>query len=276
MDQVTTGCFAPAATASVPPGLLRVVSWNVNRGYGLEEIADYLETANADLILLQETDCNARRTGNRNVAREIAEKLRMNYAFGCEFQELSQGSTGSPAYHGQATLSRWPLSNARVFRFRRQSSFWRPRWYVPMMSVFERRLGCRMALVSEIFPARRRLVTYNLHLESRGSDKLRAQQLDEVLQDTRQFEEDVPVLVAGDFNFDLRQPLVSEEIAGMQFMNAFVHVRGSSITSRSRLGHGRSIDFMLTRGPLMARDPIIDDSVAASDHFPLAITLRLE
>jgi hypothetical protein len=60
----------------------------------------------------------------------------MNYAFGREFEELSQGSSGSPAYHGQATLSRWPLSNARLIRFREQSHFWRPRWYLPRSQPF--------------------------------------------------------------------------------------------------------------------------------------------
>ena len=29
----------------------------------------------------------------------------MNYVFGCEFQELTQGSRRSPEFHGQATLS---------------------------------------------------------------------------------------------------------------------------------------------------------------------------
>ena len=31
------------------------------------------------------------RTGFRNIAEEIAKRLRMNYAFGHEFQELTQG-----------------------------------------------------------------------------------------------------------------------------------------------------------------------------------------
>jgi hypothetical protein len=37
----------------------------------------------------------------------------------------------SPAYHGQATLCRWRLKNPRVIRFRSQSGFWRPRWFLP-------------------------------------------------------------------------------------------------------------------------------------------------
>src|SRR6516225_1375275 len=87
--------------------------------------------ASADIILLQEADLNARRTHHINVAREIAQTLEMNYVFGREFQELTQGSKASPAYHGQATLSRWPLSNSRIIRFQKQSHFWRPHWFLP-------------------------------------------------------------------------------------------------------------------------------------------------
>ena len=62
-------------------------------------------------------ELNARRTRFRNVAEELARKLQMKYVFGREFEELTQGTRTSPAYHGQATLSRWRLKNARVIGF---------------------------------------------------------------------------------------------------------------------------------------------------------------
>ena len=62
---------------------------------------------------------------------EIARKLRLNYVFGREFVELTQGSKTNPAYHGQATLSRWKISNPRVIHFQQQSNFWKPHWYLP-------------------------------------------------------------------------------------------------------------------------------------------------
>ena len=77
-------------------------------------VADHrvLGRCKADILLLQESDLNARRTHHFDIAREIAQKLQLDYVFGREFQELTQGTRHSPAYHGQATLSRWPLSNA--------------------------------------------------------------------------------------------------------------------------------------------------------------------
>ena len=116
----------------------------------------------------------------RDVASELAHALNLNYVFGVEFQELSEGTRARPAYHGMATLSPWPLSKPRIIRFRDQSTFWRPRWYVPDLPVFQRRIGGRIALVAEATVYGRKVVTYNLHLESRGPDELRLRQLNEV------------------------------------------------------------------------------------------------
>jgi endonuclease/exonuclease/phosphatase family metal-dependent hydrolase len=173
---IETGSFAPWGWTLWPPNSIRVVDWNIARGLRLSGIIEFLAGAKADLLILQEVDLNARRTHRLNVAREIAQKLQMNYVFGCEFQELTQGSRTSPAYHGQATLSPWPLSNPRILRFQRQSDFWRPRWFLPEMQPFQERIGGRMALVSEVNVAGKPLVSYNLHLESRGDDSLRCSQ----------------------------------------------------------------------------------------------------
>ena len=103
-----------AGNSSVPrwnlfsPGSVRVVRSNIDRGLKLHKVIEFFAGEKADIVLLQEADRNARRTDHSNVAGEIAQKLAMNYVFGREFQELTQGSKTSPAYHGQATLSRRP------------------------------------------------------------------------------------------------------------------------------------------------------------------------
>src|ERR1700752_4367194 len=125
--EIEVGNFAPRRLSLRSPDSICIVAWNINRRLRLNGILDFLTGVGADLILLQECDLNARRTHRLNIAREIAQKLQMNYIFGREFQELTQGSNDSPAYHGQATFSRWPLSNPRIIRFKKQSNFWRPR-----------------------------------------------------------------------------------------------------------------------------------------------------
>jgi endonuclease/exonuclease/phosphatase family metal-dependent hydrolase len=161
-----------------------------------------LRTAEADLILLQEVDLNVRRTQYRDITSELARSLRLNYAFGKEFRELSSGAQASPAHHGLATLSPWPLSNARVIRFQRQSNFWSPSWFIPKTELFQRRLGDRIALVTEVLIYTHRLMTYNLHLESKGKDVLRVQQLSEALADARRYTKSSLVILGGDFNLN--------------------------------------------------------------------------
>src|ERR1700720_2808291 len=103
------------------PDSIRIVNWNIDRGLKLRGVIEFLDSTKADIILLQEVDLKARRTHYLNVAADSAQKMEMNYVFWREFQELTQGSRSAPAYHGQVTLSRWPLSDFRISPFRKQS-----------------------------------------------------------------------------------------------------------------------------------------------------------
>ena len=273
MEQFETGSFLSAADSYALESAIRVISWNINRGQQLDEVLEFLRRTPADLILLQETDVNARRTQYRNVAREIAQALRMNYVFGCEFEELTQGDHSSPAYHGQATLSRLPISESRILRFRRQSGFWRPRWYIPKIHLFQRRLGARMALVSHISWLETQLILYNVHLESRGKDALRCSQLAEILQDVQRYESAVPIIVAGDFNFDLSRQPAASLLAVSPLNSPFQSGTVRPTTTRSRLGRARTIDWILIRGPLACVGVELHDFVLASDHYPVSLTL---
>jgi len=272
MQEIETGSFVIPRWVLCPPDSIRVVNWNINRGLRLPRIVEFLSATNADLILLQEADLNARRTHHVNIAREISRQLRMNYVFGREFQELTQGSRSSPAYHGQATLSRWPLSNSRVVRFQRQSNFWRPHWFLPDIEPFQERIGGRMALVSEVDIGGKTLITYNLHLESKGDDGLRCSQLDEALNDARRYNGDTPILFTGDLNLDASREPAAAAIRHAQFRDEFAD-RHLATTPHSFLEDGRTIDWIFTRGPIRASQPQVHHSVSASDHYPLSIRL---
>jgi endonuclease/exonuclease/phosphatase family metal-dependent hydrolase len=272
--EIETGNFSPPRLVLVPPDSIRVVNWNINRGLRLQRVIEFLASAKADVILLQESDLNARRTHHLNVAKEIAQKLQMNYVFGREFQELTQGSRTSPAFHGQATISRWPLSNSRILRFQKQSNFWRPRWFLPDIQPFQERIGGRLALVCEAKIAGITVVTYNLHLESRGDEALRRSQLEETLEDARRYDTSTPIVLAGDLNLDASSGPVSTAINQAQFQDAFAD-RHAPTTPGSFLEPGRTIDWIFTRGPIRAGQPQVSRSVSASDHFPLSVTLAL-
>ncbi len=151
---------------------LRVATWNIERGLNFDLIrlalsdpkrftqaalqlgavdADkqiQIETqlrklCDADIVLLNEVDLGMKRTDYRDVARDLAHALHMNYAFGVEFVEVDQLTDlgieqvdldapdvtrkmrnelkPSPdryrGLHGNAILSRYPLENVTIFRF---------------------------------------------------------------------------------------------------------------------------------------------------------------
>lgn len=272
MQEIETGSYAIPRWVFCPPDSIRVVNWNINRGLQFQKVIEFLASAKADLVLLQETDLNARRTHHLNVAREIARKLQMNYVFGREFQELTQGSRASPAYHGQSTLSRWPLSNSRIIRFQKQSKFWRPRWFLPEIEPFQERLGGRLALVSDANIAGKTVVTYNLHLESKGDDRLRCSQLDEILDDARRYNGNTPIALAGDFNLDVSGGLAAGALSRAQFQDALANQHVPT-TPDSFLEQGRIIDWIFTRGPIRPSQSQVHRAVSASDHYPLSVTM---
>jgi len=273
MDQLTLGNFAPSRWWTSSPSSLRLVDWNINRGLQLPGIIDFLASTKADILILQEVDLNARRTHHLNIAEQIARKLQMNYVFGREFQELVQGSKMSPAYHGQAILARWPISNPRLIRFSRQSHFWQPHWFVPKIEPFQERLGGRIALVAEINVAGSRIVAYDLHLESRGNDELRLAQVQEVLSDAARQDPESSVIVAGDFNLDASKDNAASAFATAGFQDAVAAPRAPTTPSRGLLEPGRRIDWAFVRGPIRAAAGRVHNQVTVSDHYPISFRL---
>lgn len=266
--------FAPFRWFTWPRSSIRIVDWNIDRGLQLPAIVGFLAEANADIVLLQEVDLNAHRTHHLNIAREIAQKLRMNYVFGCEFVELTQGSKANQAWHGQATLSQWKISNPRVIRFQRQSNFWKPHWFLPNLEPFQERLGGRIALAAEIEIAGTSIVAYNLHLESRANDELRLSQLEEVLRDAAACHSAQPVILSGDLNLDASKLGVTNVLARTGFRDAAPTARVATTPPRHLLEGGRHIDWAFVRGPVQIDNSRVHNYVKASDHYPISFDLR--
>jgi len=269
MDQLVTGRFACPEWNLWPRTSVRVVDWNIERGLQLRGIIDFLASQDADLLLLQEVDMYARRSGRINVAEAIARKLRMDYVFGLEFEELSEGTKASPAFTGQATLCRWPLRDPALIRFHTQTSFWQAHWWIPNVPPFQERRGGRVALRTRLQSPVGSLIAYNLHLESRGERSLRQCQFDEVLTDAKNMPSQAVVLVAGDVNFENTGILPPGG-----FWDAIAQPEIPTTTRRGLFSAGRSIDCVLVRGPVRARGGCVERRVRASDHYPLSVELE--
>lgn len=272
-NEIIAGNFATNHWLSWPRSCFRIVDWNIDRGLRLSAIIDFLGDAQADIFILQEVDINAHRTHRLNVAQEIARSLRLNYVFGREFVELTQGTKASPAYQGQATLARGRISSPRVIHFQQQSDFWKPRWFKPKLPTFQERLGGRIALAAEITIAGASLLTYNLHLESRGNDDLRLAQLDEVLRDASAYSSVRPVIVAGDLNLNAANSGPAEKLSAAGFSSTVPSAGMPTTPARHLLEAGRHIDWAFVRGPMQPAGGRVHRGIKASDHYPISFNL---
>lgn len=266
MNEIRRGHFARQVPAS---NELKVLDWNIDRGTQLEKIAAGIASQEPDVAILQEVDLNARRSGFQDIAQELAKRLKLNYVYATEFQELGQASSGQPAYHGQAILTSLPIRSSRMLRFKSQSGFWKPRPYLPKWGLFQRRLGGRLALIAELEYRGRVLVVYDLHLESRSGGEIQYEQLKEVLADADQYPKDTPVVIAGDFNSKYRhsQATISQELARRGYEDAF---GGRNERTHFLIG---SVDYIFARGPIQIAGAKVHHEVHGSDHFPISARL---
>ena len=129
--------------------------------------------------------------------------------------------------------------------------------------------------MSEANVAGKKVVTYNLHLESKSDDDLRCSQLEETLDDSRRYDSEIPILLAGDLNLDISSGRAAAAISRAQFRDVFGNQHVPT-TPGSFLDPGRSIDWIFTSGPTRVRQPQVHRLVSASDHFPLSVTLAFD
>ena len=251
---------ATFSSGSEVRGNIRVATWNIDRGYRLSNVITALQRVAPDICFLQEVDLHDRRTGNRDVGREIASALRSNYTFGIEFQELSQSVSGRPAFHGQATLSRFPIIASRVLRFKRQSGFWNPKAPVPNVPFFQRRIGGRIALVTELSINGKLLVVYNAHLESRSGGLIQDAQLREILDDLKQYPAGTPAIIGGDLNSKYHPGRV---LKGLEREN-FRSVLGERL-QRTHVIIG-VLDWIFVRAPFTIENGSVLRGTHGSDH----------
>lgn len=215
LDRVLCGVERGEQKSPRPPAhsdRLRVVAWNIQRGRRLSELQQALREEptlrDADVVLLSEVDCGMGRSGNRNVARELAAGLGMHYAFavsylvlGDDFLENPEGTPNTLALAGAAVLSRWPLGqviNVNLPELRDKFSSRR-----------EKRLGNKRALLAEVRLPEGPLWCAGCHLDSNASPAQRAQQLEALLRQTEALGLE-RVILGGDWNtttYDASGPL---------------------------------------------------------------------
>lgn len=182
LTKLLTTPFVSNSRSGPPPKLsnvIRVATWNIERGLEFEAVRAALtndqgffrraarqwksvdgkrlnevltqakQLQQADIVVLNEVDWGVKRTGYRNVAKELAAATQMNYAYAVEFVEVDPLTLGretlegevskdraslikniavdkskTVGLHGTAILSRLRLSNVRILRFMHQGHDW--------------------------------------------------------------------------------------------------------------------------------------------------------
>lgn len=178
----------------------RFVAWNIERGTELKRQIEVLRNEptlrEADVLLLIETDVGMARSGNVDVARVLAQELGMTYAFAPCYLSLVKGSgverhvegDNDLGLHGNAILSRYPISNARPIQLPNGTD---------KVASREKRLGCQTSLSAEIeFPGKR-VSTVAVHLDAQSSQPHRKDQMRRILD---AMPAQGPLVLGGDWN----------------------------------------------------------------------------
>ncbi|HYO92638.1 MAG TPA: endonuclease/exonuclease/phosphatase family protein, partial [Pyrinomonadaceae bacterium] len=197
--------FAPASSTLSPLQLrsISATAWNIERGSRFEQLVrvfkEHERIRESDVLLLTELDYGMARSGNRFVARELAERLEMNYVFAPCYLALNKGSgvekfvdgENTLALHGNAVLSRYPLLRAHQLALPNGKD---------LMQGAEKRLGSQRTVIADMEHPLGRVRLVSLHLDAHSTQRHRHHQMKLVLDHLDSLEPQLPVLIGGDLN----------------------------------------------------------------------------
>lgn len=182
--------------------VIKSLAWNIERGNRFEGIVAALENhpqlKEKDLLLLTELDYGMARSENRFVARELARKLKLNYAFAPVYIALQKGSgveakaagENTKSLHGLAMFSKYSLKNVHAIPL--------PNGKDKMFGK-EKRLGFLRALIADIEHPAGVFRAVTVHLDAHSSRKHRHLQMKIILDHLETLPE-LPTLIGGDWN----------------------------------------------------------------------------
>lgn len=167
MDKILNDNSISSQNCSTP---LRIIEYNAERGRYWLEASQLLK--DFDVIMLNEMDIGMARSDNQDTTKLLAHHLKMNYAWGLEFIELTQGnyndrnnSLALPnmhSLHGNAILSKCVMKNFHIYRDPIGDYFSSKKIFLNAYGT-EKRLGGRMGLFAEIEVKNETLIVGSVH-----------------------------------------------------------------------------------------------------------------
>mmetsp|Transcript_4069 Transcript_4069/g.7249 ORF Transcript_4069/g.7249 Transcript_4069/m.7249 type:complete len:718 (+) Transcript_4069:54-2207(+) len=268
---------------------VRIIALNAERGRTWKQICRMSQSKpnlkGAHLYILNEMDSGMARTHNEDTTQLLAQCLAMDYVYGVEFVELTEGpekmrvaaakfgEPSSRSFHGNAILSAFPLEDVEILRLPGAEEFWHKGGFDG-----QHRLGGRMAIfatlpVVNVYGVRQGSVQIvSTHLDSfmgedynERSSRLISQKLEQRSHDTK--DKVRRAIVAGDLGSDGRfSKAVNFLVHGMHFSPA-----SKSHPDDCRLCRG---DWIMLRGLPKVTGRHVTPSQGLSSHSFLTVDLQ--
>lgn len=196
---------------NIPGGLqndnsVRIMTWNIERGFKPEEILKGIKYFSPDFVCLQEVDWGNQRTNEKDVLGYLSEHTSMRGYFGLEFIELDspyrpKSFTGG-GVHGNAILAR--IAPDEIFKIDLPLKYdWEnPQTGREIPTRLEARIGSRFALCANFKINNQDLIIGSIHIEDKyTSIQDRWDQYQKVARELRdRYGENSQLVIAGDLN----------------------------------------------------------------------------
>jgi endonuclease/exonuclease/phosphatase family metal-dependent hydrolase len=182
--------------------VISALAWNLERGIMFDGIVDALENdprlKGRDILLLPELDNGMARSGDRFVAKDLAEHLGLGYAFAPVYIPLQKGSgvkaemagENTASIHGLAMMSPWPMKNVHAVPLPNgKDKMWGK----------EKRIGWLRALIADIEHPAGTFRAVTIHLDVHCSRDHRRRQM-QIILDHLETLPPLPTLIGGDWN----------------------------------------------------------------------------
>lgn len=239
---LTAVMMAATARGEDEAKVLRVLSWNLHHGEGVDgkqdlaRIAGIIQSLTPDVVVLQEVDNKCKRSGEVDQAAELGRLTGLQFAFG-------KAMDHDGGEYGQAILSKFPLTEVKVHRLPGEGE---PR--IAISALAETALGP--------------VTVAGLHLdyEDAARQLVQAQVASAALLAVTPH----PVVLSGDFNA-IPDSKTLEVFAQAPWL--VVPKSGDRIT---HFGEKPSeIDYTVVRGLRVAKPTVVHPESVASDHRPI-------
>lgn len=241
---VAFSCILPAA--EIPPAM-KVLSWNLHHGAGLDgkidltRIADFIKKQDAEVVVLQEIDNQCKRSGNIDQATELATLTGLHGTFGAAMPY-------DGGQYGLAILSKHPIGKTEVIR---------------LPSSGEPRIG----FMAEIRIPGGSITLVSTHFDHRSGEN-RIGQAKELLAALEKVSG--PIIVGGDLNDVPGSPALA------LFQKPWLHLKKRNPAATCPADHPKSeIDHFIVRGLQPVKEAEVLEEAISSDHRPIIATLAI-